>query len=169
MSECSFFKTRTTSTKVRRRLNKLLQKLPYELYEYNPTGIKLIRNEITETKSQSTTNETTRFLYLIKPIPVNKESKENAIASKTAINTRSPIPNPKLNINPSQLKDTKKEKIPIIHVINDIHPITVKIVLRYGCNLLLISFTKWALRISFINLRLSNFATYHFFISFSIL
>lgn len=125
---------------------------------------------MTETKNQRTIKVTTRFLNLIIPIHVNNESKENKIANKTATNTRSPMPNPRLNIKPSPLNETKKEKIPIIHVIRDIRPMIVKIVLRYGCNLWLISFTKWALRISFINLRLRNFDTYpSFFISFSML
>jgi hypothetical protein len=40
------------------------------------------------------------------------------------------MPNPKLNINPRPLKEIKNEKIPIIQVISDIHPTTIKIVLK---------------------------------------
>jgi hypothetical protein len=113
-------------------LKKLPPKLPYDLYEYNPTGIRLITKEIAETANHKTANDITRFLNLIIPIHVKSESNENAIANNTAINTRSPIPNPRLNINPSPLNEIKNEKIPIIHVISDIRPTTVNIVLRYG-------------------------------------
>ncbi|MEI6119383.1 MAG: hypothetical protein WCP92_09690 [bacterium] len=102
------------------------------MYEYNPTGIKLITNETAEIANQRIANEITRFLHLIIPIHVNNESNENAIANNIAINTRSPIPNPRLNINPSPLKEIKNEKIPIIPVIRDIRPTIVNIVVRYG-------------------------------------
>jgi len=70
-------------TKVINRLKRLHQKLPYDLYEYNPTGIKLRRKEIADTKNQRITNERTRFLNLIIPIPVKSERTENIIANKT--------------------------------------------------------------------------------------
>lgn|GEM_PF-1437347 len=135
MNIFSFFKININNIQVIKRLKKLPQKLPYDLYEYSPTGIKLMINEATETTNPSTAKEMTRFLNLIIPIHVKSESNENTIANNTVINTRSPIPNPKLNINPSPLKEIKNENIPMIQVISDIRPTMVKIVLRYGCNL----------------------------------
>jgi len=116
-------------------LKKLLQKLPYDLYEYIPTGIKLIINETAEIVNHKIANDIVRFLNLIIPIHIKRESNENIIANNTAINTRIPIPTHRLNINPSPLKETKKENIPITPVIREIRHTIVKIVLRYGCTL----------------------------------
>lgn len=66
-----------------KRLKKLHPKLPYDLYEYNPTGIRLIRKEIADTANHKIANEIARFLNLIIPIHVKSESNENTIANKT--------------------------------------------------------------------------------------
>lgn len=66
-----------------RRLKRLAQKLPYDLYEYNPTGTKLISNERTETAHHNIANEITRFLNLIIPNHIKIESNEKAIANMT--------------------------------------------------------------------------------------
>ena len=66
-----------------RRLKRLPQKLPYDPYEYNPTGMKLTRNERAETAHQIIANEITRFLNLIIPNHVKRESNEKTIANNT--------------------------------------------------------------------------------------
>ena len=57
--------------------------MPYDPYEYNPTGMKLMINEKADTTNQRIANDITRFLNLIIPIHVKSESSENTIANKT--------------------------------------------------------------------------------------
>ena len=71
------------NTKVIRRLKKLPPKLPYDLYEYNPTGIRLISKEIADTANQRIAKDNTRFLNLNIPIHIKSESNENTIANNT--------------------------------------------------------------------------------------
>lgn len=123
---------RTSNTAVTKRLNIHDQKLPYELNEYNHTGIRPMRNDTADTANHKIANEGTRFLYLSIPIPIKREINAKTIANNTAINTRNHSPIPIVNINPTLVNATKKEKIPTIPVIIDIHPTTIKIVLRYG-------------------------------------
>ena len=115
---------------VTKRLKKLPQKVPYDPYEYNPTGIRLTRNEIAEIIKPRIANAMTHFLNLIIPIHVKRESNEKMIAKSTYISTRRPIPNPRLNINPSPLNEIRNEKIHMIQVIRDIHPTIVKMPFR---------------------------------------
>jgi hypothetical protein len=65
------------------RLKSPQPKPQYDLYESNPTGMKLIMKSRTETKNPRTTRETTHFFILIRPIHVKKESSENAKAKST--------------------------------------------------------------------------------------
>ena len=130
MNIYSFFIININRTKVIKRLKRFHQKFPYALYEYNHTGIKLTRNESPEIEKDRIASEITRFLNLIIPIHIKRESNENIIANITYINTRIPTPNHKLNINQRPLKETKNEKIPIIPVIRDIHHTIVKRVVR---------------------------------------
>jgi hypothetical protein len=75
--------TRIRSTAVIIRLNNPLQKFPYDLYEYNPTGNKLTTNKITETINTRTIRDIARFLNLIIPIPIKRESNEKIRANIT--------------------------------------------------------------------------------------
>lgn len=111
------------------RLNSPPPKLPYDLYAYNPTGIKLTIHNIADTKNPKTTNVTTRLLRLINPIHVNKDNNEKARARITYTNIRRPIANHKPNINHKPLKETRKLNKPTSQVARDIQP---KIVNRIG-------------------------------------
>jgi len=80
---CSFLSIRRRRTNVIKRLKRLHQKLPYDLYEYNPTGMKLISKSNTDTEKTRIDSEITRFLNLIIPIQTRRESKEKKAVKRT--------------------------------------------------------------------------------------
>ena len=71
-------------------------------------------------------------MSLVIHIPLTKVKSENIRPIKIRITTRRPIPNQKLKINPSPLRETRNIKTPMIPETIEIRQIIKKMVLRWA-------------------------------------